>query len=523
MALTFKAVFVLLVSALALCQASSDRDPVTIKILEGFDNVTTQSKNLRIAVETITIFNAGERGFIIAEGFISIIAKIAEGTTRVHSVSTGPLPDDDAKLVVQALTTFVQVHQALLQVIIGKHGLLTLAPFFEPIRLALVDLEAAIDTLAFDLIDLIPTQKPAANAQFASLSVTLTNAITTYSQPFLALADPDPVTEKILEGFDNVTTQSKNLRIAVETITIFNAGERGFIIAEGFTSIIAKIAEGTTRVHSVSTGPLSDDDAKLVVQALTTFVQVHQALLQVIIGKHGLLTLAPFFEPIRLALVDLEAAIDTLAFDLIDLIPTQKPAANAQFASLSVTLTAAITTYSQPTLALADPDPVTVKILEGFDNVTTQSNNLRIAVETITIFNAGERGFIIAEGFTSIIAKIAEGTTRVHSVSTGPLPDDDAKLVVKALTTFVQVHQALLKVIIGKHGLLTLAPFFEPIRLALVDLEAAIDTLAFDLIGLIPTQKSAAGNQFAALKGTLTAAIFIFSRPPELLSTRFTL
>jgi hypothetical protein len=173
--------------------------------------------------------------------------------------------------------------------------------------------------------------------------------------------------------------------------------------------------------------------------------------------------------------------------------------------------------------ASSDPDPVTVKILEGFHNVTTQSNNLRIAVETITIFNAGERGFIIAEGFTSIIAKIAEGTSRVHSVSTGPLPNDDAKLVVQALTTFVRVHQGLLLVVIGKHGLLTLAPFFEPIRLALVDLEAAIDTLAFDLIGLIPTQKSAAGNQFAALKGTLTAAIFIFSRPPELLSTRFTL
>jgi hypothetical protein len=203
--------------------------------------------------------------------------------------------------------------------------------------------------LAFDLIALIPTQKPAANAQFASLSATLTATITAYSQPFVALADPDPVTVKILEGFDNVTTQSNNLRIAVQSITIFNAAQEGFIIAEGFTSIIAKIAEGTIRVDSVSTGPLSDDDAQLVVQALTKFVQVHQALLQVIIGKHGLVTLVPFFEPIRLALVSLEAAVDTLAFDLIALIPTQKPAANAQFASLSVALTATITTYS-PTL-----------------------------------------------------------------------------------------------------------------------------------------------------------------------------
>jgi hypothetical protein len=264
-------------------------------------------------------------------------------------VSTGPLSDDDAQLVVQALTTFVQVHQALLQVIIGKHGLLTLDPYFLPIRVSLVNLEAAIDNFVFELIILIPTQKPAANAQFASLSVTLTAAITTYSQPSVALADPDPVTVKILEGFDNVTTQSNNLRIAVETITIFNAGEKGVIIAQGFTTIIAKIVEGTTRVDSVSTGPLSDDDAQLVVQALTTFVQVHQALLQVIIGKHGLLTLVPFFEPIRLALVNLELVIDTFAFDLIGLIPTQKPAASAQFASLSVTLATAITT-STPTL-----------------------------------------------------------------------------------------------------------------------------------------------------------------------------
>jgi glycopeptide antibiotics resistance protein len=518
MALTFKAVFVLLVSALALCQASSDPDPVTVKILEGFDNVTTQSNNLRIAVQSITIFNAAQEGFIIAEGFTSIIAKIAEGTIRVDSVSTGPLSDDDAQLVVQALTKFVQVHQALLQVIIGKHGLVTLVPFFEPIRLALVSLEAAVDTLAFDLIALIPTQKPAANAQFASLSATLTATITAYSQPFVALADPDPVTVKILEGFDNVTTQSNNLRIAVQSITIFNAAQEGFIIAEGFTSIIAKIAEGTIRVDSVSTGPLSDDDAQLVVQALTKFVQVHQALLQVIIGKHGLVTLVPFFEPIRLALVSLEAAVDTLAFDLIALIPTQKPAANAQFASLSATLTATITAYSQPFVALADPDPVTVKILEGFDNVTTQSNNLRIAVQSITIFNAAQEGFIIAEGFTSIIAKIAEGTIRVDSVSTGPLSDDDAQLVVQALTKFVQVHQALLQVIIGKHGLVTLVPFFEPIRLALVSLEAAVDTLAFDLIALIPTQKPAANAQFASLSVALTATITTYS--PTLQASR---
>jgi len=77
----------------------------------------------------------------------------------------------------------IQVHQALLNVVIGKHGLLTLIPFFEPIRLALVQLELVVDTFAFYLIDLIPTQKPAATQQVRSLDVTIVQAVNTYSQP----------------------------------------------------------------------------------------------------------------------------------------------------------------------------------------------------------------------------------------------------------------------------------------------------------------------------------------------------
>jgi hypothetical protein len=352
MAFTSKAVFLLgLLSALALCHASSDGNTVTERMLHGFNDVTTTADNLRIATQKINIANAPRQGLNIADGITRIVAKIAHGTEKMNTVTSGPLPDTDAELVVQSLATFVQVHQALLNVVIRKNRLLTFVPSMQHIRVSesLASLQAAIETFAFKLIAFIPTQSLAAHKQFHSLSTTLKQAQHTYSQPTLALADPDPITVKILQGFDNVTTQSNNLRIAVQTITIFNAGQHGFIIAEGFTSIIAKIAEGTTRVDSVSTGPLSDDDAQLVVQALTTFVQVHQALLQVIIGKHGLLTLVPFFEPIRLALVNLELVIDTFAFDLIGLIPTQKPAASAQFASLSVTLATAITT-STPTL-----------------------------------------------------------------------------------------------------------------------------------------------------------------------------
>ena len=505
----------LLLSTVALCQASSNGNNVTERVVQGIKDVTQMSDSLRKATEKINIFNAPQQGFIIAQGFTGIIAKIAHGIEKMNTVTTGPLPDADAKLVVDALTTFVHVHQALLNVVIGKHGLTTLIPFFEPIRIALVSLEAVIDSFAFDLIGLIPTQKPAATKQFDDLGVTLKEAQTTYSfnlEEYAKLSNT-PTTDKVLQGISTVTQMSDQLRVATSKINIFNAPQQGIIIAQGFTTIIAKIAEGITRVDSVTSGPLPDADAKLVVDALTTFVHVHQALLNVVIGKHGLTTLIPFFEPIRIALVSLEAVIDSFAFDLIGLIPTQKPAAQKQFDDLGVTLKMAQTTYSLNLKGSGrlSNNPTTDKILQGFGNVTAMSDNLRKATEKINIFNAPQQGFIIAQGFTVIITKIAEGTTRVDAVTGGPLPDADAKLVVDALTTFVHVHQALLNVVIGKHGLTTMIPFFEPIRIALVSLEAVIDSFAFDLIALIPTQKPAATKQFDDLGVTLKKAQTTYS------------
>ncbi|BFI12278.1 hypothetical protein MPTK1_4g06550 [Marchantia polymorpha subsp. ruderalis] len=491
----------------------------TEKIIEGLKTVTEMSDQLRVATNKINIFNAPQQGAVIASGFATIIQKVSEGIVRVDRVTSGPLPDADAQLVVDALTTFVQVHQALLNVVIGKHGILTMIPFFEPIRMALVSLEAVIDRLAFDLIALIPTQKSSATIQFQKLDVTLKDAEDTYSFP-LTSAESDAAltatTEKIVEGLKTVTDMSDQLRVATQKINIFNAPQQGAVIASGFATIIQKVSEGIVRVDRVTSGPLPDADAQLVVDALTTFVQVHQALLNVVIGKHGILTMIPFFEPIRMALVSLEAVIDRLAFDLIALIPTQKSSATIQFQKLDVTLKDAEDTYSFP-LASAESDAAltatTEKIVEGLKTVTDMSDQLRVATQKINIFNAPQQGAVIASGFATIIQKVSEGIIRVDRVTSGPLPDADAQLVVDALTTFVQVHQALLNVVIGKHGIITMIPFFEPIRYALVSLEAVIDRLAFDLIALIPTQKSSATIQFQKLDVTLKDAEDTYSFP----------
>ncbi|PTQ31408.1 hypothetical protein MARPO_0112s0050 [Marchantia polymorpha] len=489
----------------------------TAKIIEGLTTVTDMSDKLRIATEKINIFNAAQQGVVIATGFTTIIQKVSEGIVRVDRVTSGPLPDADAQLVVDALTTFVKVHQALLNVVIGKHGIVAMVPFFEPIRIALVGLEAVIDRLAFDLIALIPTQKNSATIQFQTLDVTLDKAVKTYSYS-LESAESDAAltatTAKIIEGLKTVTDMSDKLRVATEKINIFNAPQQGVVIATGFTTIIQKVSEGIVRVDRVTSGPLPDADAQLVVDALTTFVKVHQALLNVVIGKHGIVAMVPFFEPIRIALVGLEAVIDRLAFDLIALIPTQKNSATIQFQTLDVTLEKAVKTYSY-SLESAESDAAltatTAKIIEGLKTVTDMSDKLRVATEKINIFNAAQQGVVIATGFTTIIQKVSEGIVRVDRVTSGPLPDADAQLVVDALTTFVKVHQALLNVVIGKHGIIAMVPFFEPIRIALVSLEAVIDRLAFDLIALIPTQKNSATIQFQTLDVTLDKAVKTYS------------
>jgi hypothetical protein len=369
MAFTSRAVCLLLL-CLALCQAvtalelQAEPRPVE-RIQKALAEITTLSDNLRVETQKITLFNAGQQGIVITQGFATIIVKITEYTARIAGTAYGynptPFPDADAKLVVQSLTTFVEVHQALLNVVIGKHGLATMFPFFEPIRISLVNLEIVVDTFAFYLIDLIPTQKPAATEELGKLSITLKDAQNTYSLSLVTsgmVMEDKPLVQTIQEAFKEITGLSDTLRQETAQITIFNAPQQGFKIALGFSGIITKIAETSAKLApgGESLGklsPLGDDDAKLVVQSLTTFVHVHQALLNVVIGKHGLLTMIPFFEPIRLALVQLEVVVDTFAFYLIDLIPTQKPAADAQIASLSVTIDDAKNVYSTPVAEVA--------------------------------------------------------------------------------------------------------------------------------------------------------------------------
>lgn len=116
MAPTSKAFVTVLFLSLALCQITaaepSLKDSLAEKIVGAIKQITTLSNDLRVETEKINVFNAAQQGFKIDNGFAGIITKVSEATTaisRATNAHASPLSDDDAKLVVATLTTFVQV------------------------------------------------------------------------------------------------------------------------------------------------------------------------------------------------------------------------------------------------------------------------------------------------------------------------------------------------------------------------------------------------------------------------------
>ncbi|KAF7540209.1 hypothetical protein G7054_g1608 [Neopestalotiopsis clavispora] len=88
--------------------------------------------------------------------------------------------DVEQQAICASFKDFVTIHQQLLNIVIGKHGLLSQTPFTAPMAAVLRTLEGAVDTLAFGVIDLVPTCAQGATQNLNSLDTTLNDAITTY-------------------------------------------------------------------------------------------------------------------------------------------------------------------------------------------------------------------------------------------------------------------------------------------------------------------------------------------------------
>jgi hypothetical protein len=110
-------------------------------------------------------------------------------------------PGCDTDTIVISFIKFVEIHQALLNIFIGRSGYLSQIPFKreasartdvqlneraengfigQSIALALRAVERVVDTLASTLINLIPTRSECARSEKAKLSATLKRSISAY-------------------------------------------------------------------------------------------------------------------------------------------------------------------------------------------------------------------------------------------------------------------------------------------------------------------------------------------------------
>ncbi|TDZ31637.1 hypothetical protein C8035_v001861 [Colletotrichum spinosum] len=156
------------------------------QIVDNIRMVTTKSQALQAPAQSITIVNGpliiiGQGPFPqIVVGFTDIVSTVT--TSLAQMQGTPPVPAGaDADAIFDAFREFVRVHQALLNILIGKAGLFNTVPFVgQPVAAVLRQVEAVVDSIAFSLIDLVQSRATDLTSQANSLGGSLQNAIDSY-------------------------------------------------------------------------------------------------------------------------------------------------------------------------------------------------------------------------------------------------------------------------------------------------------------------------------------------------------
>ncbi|MCJ1334627.1 hypothetical protein MMC10_011339 [Thelotrema lepadinum] len=108
-------------------------------------------------------------------------AKMEHWKKRQSPPIPSPYTETNQLAICDAFREFVLVHQQLLATVIGTHGILALTPFTQPLAEILRLLEGGVDTLAFGIIDAVPTCAGEATDNKNSLDDSLQRAVDTYN------------------------------------------------------------------------------------------------------------------------------------------------------------------------------------------------------------------------------------------------------------------------------------------------------------------------------------------------------
>ncbi|KAK6535879.1 hypothetical protein TWF281_000129 [Arthrobotrys megalospora] len=175
--------------ALALLAAPSLAALTASQMVTNIELLTSKSMALQTPAKSITLVN----GPLIVIG-LGPFPQIITGFTEIITITTTAIAQmqgsavitnpTDAKAIADAFRKFVQVHQALLNILIGKAGLFTTVPFIgQPVSAVLRSLEAIVDTIAFMIIDgvEVAVSKASIQSDATSLHGTIEVSIGTYS------------------------------------------------------------------------------------------------------------------------------------------------------------------------------------------------------------------------------------------------------------------------------------------------------------------------------------------------------
>ncbi|TRX94369.1 hypothetical protein FHL15_004836 [Xylaria flabelliformis] len=164
------------------------------QIADGIGSITQKSQALQAPAQSITTANAAL--FLLGQGpipeIITDFGDIVSTATALAALLPGTPPitkrderehardisarGPDADLVFNAFRA------ELLNILIGKVGLLTIVPFVgPPVATALRGVESIVDTIAIDLINLLQDHVEEATSEASSLDDTLDLAIQSYA------------------------------------------------------------------------------------------------------------------------------------------------------------------------------------------------------------------------------------------------------------------------------------------------------------------------------------------------------
>ncbi|GAQ91769.1 hypothetical protein KFL_008490030 [Klebsormidium nitens] len=173
---------------LLLCAPTTSASATPRQLVDSIKRATQQGQALQAPAQSITIINGpliviGQGPFPkIIVGFTEMITELT--TSIAEAQGAERLSGADTTAVADAVRDMVRVHQALLNILIGKAGLFNTVPFIgQPVAEVLRQYEGVIDAYLFQLTDLASSEAASKtiSGQQMSLDGTTTIAINAYS------------------------------------------------------------------------------------------------------------------------------------------------------------------------------------------------------------------------------------------------------------------------------------------------------------------------------------------------------